>query len=61
MLDLFGAPPRLCILSDGILNESDEGGPQTEWYANRTAESDLSVEGVLRARLFARRSGPRRS
>jgi competence protein ComEC len=50
MFDLFGAPPVLCVLSDGILNEGNEGIPQTEWYADRTDERGLPIDGMLWAR-----------
>lgn len=39
LFDAFGAIPKLCIVSDEILNEKNEGSSNIKWYDDRTEGS----------------------
>lgn len=50
MLDLFGQKPYLCILSDEVLNQRNEGTANTQWYTDRTSDINLNINGELKSR-----------
>lgn len=50
MFDAFGAKPLLCILSDEILNERNEGTSNTQWYTNNTSDTKVSIDGTMQNR-----------
>ena len=57
MFDVFGGQPVLCIVSDQVLNEQNEGTSRVDWYTERTqgvqfnyGNNDLRVRKVLTTR-----------
>ncbi|WP_418790352.1 ComEC/Rec2 family competence protein [Phosphitispora sp. TUW77] len=47
MFDAFGRQPLLCILSDEILNENNEGTANTQWYTDRTSREKVNINGTM--------------
>jgi len=50
MFDAFGNKPILCVASDEILNEKNEGTSSTQWYSDRTDEQQINIDGVMQNR-----------
>lgn len=46
----FGNKPLLCIISDEVLNERNEGTASTQWYHDRTSEDKVLVDGIMQNR-----------
>ena len=45
MFEAFGRKPLICIASDEVLNDKNEGTSNIAWYADRTAEQLVLVNG----------------
>ncbi len=50
MMDAFGGKPWLCVASDEVLNEANEGTSNIEWYSERTSDVQISIDGVVQNR-----------
>jgi len=50
LFDAFENKPLLCIVSDQVLNEKNEGTSATQWYYERTSEESLNINGSLENR-----------
>ncbi len=50
LFDAFRGEPLLCIASDEILNEKNEGTSNIAWYANRTSDKKIGVDGEMQSR-----------
>ena len=46
----FGNKPLLCIISDEVLNEKNEGTASTQWYYDRTNDNKVLIDGVMQNR-----------
>lgn len=48
MFDAFGSKPLLCIASDEVLNEKNEGTSNIQWYSSdRTSDVHISINGSM--------------
>jgi beta-lactamase superfamily II metal-dependent hydrolase len=45
MFDLFGIKPLLCVVSDSVLNEKNQGTANTEWYTRNTSDQQTIING----------------
>lgn len=50
LFDAFGEKPLLCIVSDEVLSEANEGTSATQWYSDRTSEEELLINGIKKNR-----------
>lgn len=50
MFDLFANKPLLCVASDEILNEKNEGTSNIQWYSDRTSDVRISIDGSMQNR-----------
>ncbi len=50
LFDAFGNKPILCIASDEILNERNEGTSNIQWYADRTSDQKIKIDGEMQNR-----------
>lgn len=50
LFDAFGKKPLLCIVSDEVLNERNEGTSATQWYFDRTSEEELVINCINKNR-----------
>lgn len=50
MFNAFGSPPALCVVSDEVLNEKNEGTSNTLWYTVRTSDEKLKINNNLVSR-----------
>jgi beta-lactamase superfamily II metal-dependent hydrolase len=50
LFDAFGVKPLLCIASDEILNEKNEGTSNIQWYSDRTSDRKIKIDGELQDR-----------
>ena len=59
MFDLLGNKPLLCVASDEVLNEKNEGTSNIQWYSDRTSDLRIFIDGVLQNRkvLTTRKDG----
>ena len=48
--DAFGSQPLLCVVSDKVLDEQNEGTANTAWYTNRTSDQVLNINGKMESR-----------
>jgi beta-lactamase superfamily II metal-dependent hydrolase len=46
MFDAFGVKPLLCIASDEILNNRNEGTSNIQWYTNRASDEMVNIDGT---------------
>ena len=53
MFEACGAKPKLCVISDEILNEKNEGTSNTDWYKERTY--GVTIDGNSRMVLTTRK------
>lgn len=47
LFNAFGDKPLLCIASDEILNERNEGTSSIEWYPDRTSDDEINIDGEM--------------
>lgn len=45
LFDAFERKPLLCIVSDEVLNDKNEGTSVTQWYYERTSEESITING----------------
>ena len=50
MFDAFGIEPILCIASDEVLNEKNEGTSNIKWYSDRTSDIMVNIDGSMQNR-----------
>lgn len=50
MFDAFETKPLLCIASDEVLNERNEGTSNIEWYSTRTSDERVNIDGKMQSR-----------
>jgi hypothetical protein len=50
MFGAFGGKPILCVASDEVLNERNEGTSNIDWYTYRTSDIKIKVNGELNNR-----------
>ncbi|AKB56850.1 ComEC/Rec2 family competence protein [Methanosarcina barkeri] len=50
MFEAFESKPLLCIVSDEILNERNEGTSNTNWYIYRASDKEVNINGVMQSR-----------
>jgi len=50
LFDAFGGQPLLCIVSDEVLSEKNEGTSATQWYYDRTSEEEVLINGIKKNR-----------
>lgn len=50
MFDAFESKPLLCIVSDEILNDSNEGTSNTDWYIYRTSDEKVYINKTMESR-----------
>lgn len=50
MFNAFGREPLLCIASDEILNERNEGTSNIQWYTDRTSDEKIIINGEMQNR-----------
>lgn len=50
MFNLFGDKPLLCIASDEVLNDRNEGTSNIDWYTERTSDKKVNIDGVMQNR-----------
>ena len=50
MLDAFAGKPYLCIASDEVLNEKNEGTSNIQWYSDRTSDQEINIDGTMQNR-----------
>lgn len=50
MFDAFGDKPILCIASDKILDEDNEGTANIQWYSDRTSDQRININGTMQNR-----------
>lgn len=51
MFDAFEKKPLVCIASDQVLNEKNEGTSNIPWYADRTSDKKLLIDEEMKNRL----------
>jgi beta-lactamase superfamily II metal-dependent hydrolase len=51
MFEAFGEEPLLCIASDKVLDEQNEGTSNIDWYKERTSEKTVQIDGVKQKRF----------
>lgn len=47
LFDAIGKMPLLCIVSDEVLNEKNEGTSNTKWYTERTSNQSVKINGTI--------------
>lgn len=59
MFENFGHKPLLCVASDKVLDDQNEGTSNIEWYSARTSDTPLNIDGSLQNRkvLTTRKDG----
>jgi hypothetical protein len=50
MFDAFGNKPLLCIASDEILTDINEGTSNIPWYSDRTSDKKIDIDGTIQSR-----------
>jgi len=50
MFDHFGGKPVLCIASDEVLNDRNQGTSYIEWYTARTSDVKVNINGSMESR-----------
>jgi len=50
MFNWFKGEPILCILSDQIINEKNQGTTNTQWYTDRTSKKKVKIDGKMQDR-----------
>jgi len=50
LFDAFGQNPLLCVISDEVLNERNEGTSATKWYTDRTSDDEILINGTKKNR-----------
>jgi len=51
MFNAFKQKPLLCVVSDKILDETNEGTSNIAWYEDRTSDQKIMIDGKLQSRL----------
>ena len=50
MFEAFEVEPLLCVASDKVLDEQNEGTSNIGWYKNRTSDKEILIDGQLQSR-----------
>ena len=50
MFEAFGDEPLLCIASDKVLDEQNEGTSNIGWYKHRTNYEEILIDGRWQSR-----------
>lgn len=50
MFDAFITKPLLCVVSDEVLNDKNEGTSNIQWYTDRTSDQKVSIDGEMQSR-----------
>lgn len=59
LFEAFGSQPLLCIASDKVLDEENEGTSNISWYSERTSDEKIEIDGAYQNRnvLTTRKDG----
>ncbi|HOW55828.1 MAG TPA: MBL fold metallo-hydrolase [Syntrophorhabdaceae bacterium] len=50
MFDAFGDKPLLCVASDEVLNDKNEGTSRIGWYSDRVSDQKINIDGKMQNR-----------
>jgi beta-lactamase superfamily II metal-dependent hydrolase len=50
LFQLFGSKPVLCVASDEVLNDRNQGTSNIQWYTARTSDVKISINGAMESR-----------
>lgn len=50
MFDLFGSKPILCVASDEVLNDRNQGTSSIDWYTARTNDKKVKINDAMESR-----------